>query len=197
MINLLNPTDLHELKAARINVRLRRLMLLTIVAFVSIGTIYTISFRVVEKQYSDALDISSASEKTLESYETVKTAAKTYQSNLTIAKKILGSEITFSTFITDLAIAMPTNTVLNDLSLSTKSIGATSGKPISTQLTARAKSYNDVLALKTSLEKKTNLFSEVRIAATALSESPNDPLALTYPYTVTFSVVIAAQGATK
>lgn len=199
MINLLDPTEIKELKAARVNVRLRRFAVLTFVTLGIIGSVYFFSFRIAGQKYDEAIAKSTASDQELKEYETVKTTAKQYQTNLTIAKKILGSEITFSTFITDLASSLPTNTILSSLTLSTKSIGLVNGKSTPTQLFARAKGYNDVIALKTSLEKKTNLFSEVRITSTSQSQitSSSDILTRTYPYTVTFSVVLAQQGDVK
>lgn len=199
MINLLNPAELHELKAARVNVRLRRFAVLTFLTLGVIGSIYLFSFRTASVRYDEAIAKSSASDQELKEYESVKATAKEYQTNLTIAKKILGSEITFSAFITELASSLPPSTILSDLSLSTKSIGLTNGKATITQLSARAKGYSDVIALKSSLEKKTNLFSEVRITSTSLSDitGSSDALTRAYPYTVTFSVVLAAQGGTK
>lgn len=198
MINLLNPAEIRELTAARINVRLRRFAILTFCTIVTVGGIYAFSFYKAAKEYNDAVAMSQTSELALKDYSTVKTTAKEYQSNLVIAKKILGSEITFSKFITDLATSLPPNTILDSLSLSTKSIGVLGGKPITTQLTARAKGYNDVLALKTNLEKKTDLFSQVRITSTSLSTTASgDALTKAYPYAVTFSVVIPTQGTTK
>ena len=199
MINLLNPTDVSELRAARINVRLRRLTLLTFIGIGAICAIYAYGFYSADKSYVDAIAKSSATDASLTGYADIKNQAKQYRTNLTIAKKILGSEVTFSSFVTELSSALPPNTILESLSLSTKSIGTLSGKPITTELVAKAKGYNDVIALKTSLEKKTNLFSAVRISSTSLANlsSSVDSLTKIYPYTVTFSVVIAQQGGGK
>jgi Tfp pilus assembly protein PilN len=199
MINLLNPSEVSELRAARINVRLRRLTVLTFVGIGIICGIYAFSFYTASKSYSEAVAKSSATDASLKNFESVKIQAKQYQTNLNIAKKILGSEVTFSSFITELAGALPPNTVLESLALSTKSIGTVSGKAITTELVAKAKGYNDVIALKTSLEQKTTLFSAVRISSTSLTDlsTTTDPLTRVYPYTVNFSVVIAPQGGVK
>lgn len=199
MINLLNPTDVSELRAARVNVRLRRLTVLTFLGVGLICGIYAYSFYSADKSYGDAVAKSSTTDASLKSYENIKNQAKQYQTNLSIAKKILGSEVTFSSFITELATTLPPNTILESLTLSTKSIGTLSGKPITTELVAKAKGYSDVIALKTSLEKKTNLFSAVRISSTSLNTATTtaDPLTRAYPYTVSFSVIIAQQGGVK
>lgn len=200
MINLLKPEAFLELKAARTNVRLRRYVLLTLSTLGVIGGIYAFSFYTADATIRSATANAAAAEQDLKSYEDIKNTAKSYQANLAVAKKILGSQVTFSTFLTDLASTLPSSTVLTQLSLSTKSIGNDgSGKPSTTELVARAKSYADVLALKTSLEKKTSLFSQVRIASTTMDSAATsqDALAKTYPYMVTFSVVIAPQGGGK
>lgn len=194
MINLLDPTDVAELRAARINVRLRRFASLTFVAVAVVGTIYAVEFYNADKQYKNAISSSTAADQQLVAYASTKATAKQYQSNLTIAKKILGSEIVFSKFITELASSLPANTILDTLTLSTKLIGSTSGKPITTEMNAKAKSYNDIITLKSNLEKKTNLFSEVRITSTSLITNSQDDLTKRYPYAATFSVVIARQG---
>lgn len=198
MINLLNPADIKELSAARVNVRLRLFTFLTFLGVGIIGLIYAASFKIADTQYDSAVAKSTATNERLSKYAATKTTAQQYQTNLTIAKKILGSEITFSTFITNLAASLPASTILDSVTLSTQSIGAVNGKPTETSLTAKAKSYSDVLALKTNLEKKTDLFSAVRITSTTLSSGDNkNALLNTYPYTVTFSVVLANQGATQ
>lgn len=200
MINLLNPSELRELKAARINVRLRRYATLTFVTLGIVGTIYAISFQLVSDSYGEAIAKSKLSEQQLASYEPIKTTAKEYRANLTIAKRILGSEIAFSDFIIELASSLPPNTILSDLNLSTKSIGVMDGgKRVATQLNARAKSYSDAIALKTNLEKKDNLFSEIRITSTSLSDITNssDKLTRDYPYNVTLNAIIADQGVSR
>lgn len=197
MINLLNPADIRELKAARINVRLRRFAALTFIALAVIGSIYGVELYAAEAQYEKAVASSSDAEEQLKAYLPAKQTAQQYQSNLSIAKKILGSEIVFSQYLTELAQSLPPNTVLDTVTLSTKLIGTTNGKPTTTELNAKAKSYNDVIALKTNLEKKTNLFSEVRITSTSLVTASTDEMAKLYPYTATFSIVIARQGDTK
>ncbi len=197
MINLLNPTDIRELRAARVNVRLRRFAVLTFITVGIIGAAYAVNFQIVSNEYNEAMAKSSATDEQLTEFVPVKSAADEYRANLAIAKKILGSEITFSTFITDVATALPPNTILDSLALSTKSIGIANGKPIETELIARAKGYSDVLALKTNLEQKTNLFSAVRITSTALISDSDNAIIKAYPYTVTFGVVIAQQGGQK
>lgn len=198
MINLLNPQDLEQLRAARVNVRLRKYALATLLAIGVVAGIYAVGLKIADDQYAQAQTDNSSAEQQLAGFDTVKKEATTYQSNLIIAKKILGGEIVFSDFMTDVAKTLPPNTILSSLSLTTKSVQSAQKKAGSTQLNARAKSYNDILALKTKLEDST-LFSDVRIAQTTIPDSlvGKTGVELTYPYEVTFDLVINQLGGIK
>lgn len=197
MINLLDPKELKELRAARVNVRLRKYALATLFTIAIIAGIYVTGFKIADDQYAEAQADNSSAEQQLAGFDGVKTEAQTYQSNLTIAKKILGSEIVFSDFMTDVAKILPPNTILSSLTLTTKATQSSQTKAGSTQLNARAKSYTDILALKTKLEEST-LFSDVRIAQTTIPDSLTGKtgIELTYPYQVTFDLVITQLGGT-
>ncbi len=196
MINLLNPDSTKELRAGRVNIRLRRYTILTFLTVGIIGAIYAFSYKIADEQLSKETTNNATIDAALASYAPTKKAASEYQSNLAVAQKILGSQIVFSSFITDLSAALPPRTILDSFSLSTKSMTTTGGKPTAVQITARGKSYDDILMLKSSLEKKTRLFSSVRITSSTRSpEGSDDNKARDYPYVTTFSVVIAPPGA--
>jgi len=198
MINLLNPKDLEQLRAARVNVRLRKYALATLLTIGVVGGIYLVGLKIADDQYAEAQADNSSAEQQLAGFDAVKKEATAYQSNLTIAKKILGGEIVFSNFMTDVAKTLPPNTILSSLTLTTKSTQSAQKKAGSTQLNARAKSYNDILALKTKLEDST-LFSDVRITQTTIPDSlvGKTGIELTYPYEVTFDLVINQLGGIK
>lgn len=198
MINLLNPQDLRQLRAARINVRLRKYALATLLTIGAVAGIYAVGFKIADDQYAEAQADNSSAEQQLAGFNEVKKQAQTYQSNLTIAKKILGSEIVFSNFMTDVATVLPPNTILSSLTLTTKSVQSAQKKAGSTQLNARAKSYNDILSLKTKLEEST-LFSDVRIAQTTIPDTlvGKTGVERSYPYEVTFDLVINQLGGVK
>jgi hypothetical protein len=197
MINLLNPAEQKQIRAARINVRLRRFVLLTFAALVIFGGIYLFSIQRAGTENEQAKTSRTEAEKKLVAYADVNKTANEYRANLAVAKKILSSEIVFSTFITDLAATMPPNTILEGLTLSSKALTTDKSKPTVTELRARTKSYEDALTLKTKLEQKTTLFSDVRITTITRLETGLKGPAAAYPYSVGFSVVIVKQGATQ
>lgn len=197
MINLLNPNQLKQIRAARVNVRLRRFLISTVLTLVGIGGVYAVGYKISTDGYTTAQNDNTIAQSTLANYATVKKEAESYQSNLSIAKKILGGEIVFSNFMINVAKILPPNTVLDSLTLTTKPTTSSKTKPGSTQIKARAKSYADVLTLKSRLEDS-DIFSDVRIASTT---TPNTTKGLTgtdltYQFFVTYDVVIdKASGA--
>lgn len=190
MINLLDPKELKQIRAARLNVRLRRYLMSTILTLGVITGIYIVGYKLAESEYSIAQTNNQESQKQLANYELVTKEAGIYRSNLDVAKKILGNEISFSTFMTDLAKLLPPNVVIANLTLTTQRTALVNGKN-TTQLRARAKSYADVLALKTALEKST-MFSDVRIESTNTSGVTKSLAGVesAYPVQVIYDVVI-------
>ncbi len=197
MINLLNPSEQRQIRAARINVRLRRFVLLTFAAAAVFSGIYLYGIQRAGAENTQAIVARTEAEKKLVAYADTKKTADEYQANLAVAKKILSSEIVFSTFITDLAATMPPNTILQGLTLSSKSLSTDKSKPVFTELNARTKSYEDALTLKTKLEQKTTLFSDVRITNITRSDTGLKGAIANYPYVVGFSVVIVKQGVSQ
>ena len=205
MINLLNPNDLKQLRSARVNVRLRRYMLSTIAAIIVIAGAYGVGYKLAHDGYVAAEEQNNLAKKDLEKYSDVLKQANEYRSNLDTAKKILGGEIIFSEFITSVAKVMPPNTVLSDLTMTTKKPTTRSStvKAGSTTLRARVKTHDDAINLRNKLEES-DIFSSVSIANTVVNESSessnstnDDFLVRNYPIQVTYSLVIDQLGVTK
>ena len=197
MINLLNPAELKQIRAARFNIRLRRYLVMTVLTIVVVAATYGVGYKFAKDEHSVAESRNQAAQKDLAAYSDVKDKSKTFRSNLEVAKKILSSEIVFSEFMTDVAKTLPPNTVLSDLTLTTKQTTSGTKKKGSTQLQARAKSYNDVLAIKGAFEQSP-LFSDVSIASTSMA-SGNSLVGVeaAYPYEVTLNLVINELGVGK
>lgn len=197
MINLLSPDDLKQIRSARFNVRLRRYLILSVIAMAVIAGVYGIGYTFARNEYFVAQERNAAAQKDLAQYQDVKNEAAMFRANLSVAKKILGSEIIFSEFITDIAKTLPPNSVLANLTLSTNMTAAGSKTKGSTQITARAKSYNDVIAIKSAFEKS-SLLSDVRIMSTSVASGNRlSGIEANYPYEVTFSLVINELGSGK
>lgn len=194
MINLLNPDDLKQLRAARLNVRLRRYLVITLVALVGVAGIYAFGFKLANDDYQVAQQENAKAQEQFKGYANLKNDATTFRKNLSVASKILGNEVRFSNFLTDLAKLLPPDVIISDITLTTKKPSSSNTQNI-TQIKARAKDYDDVLNLKTNLEKSP-MFSDVKIRSTS---TPSDTKTLagveiTYPYQVIFDVVIVKYG---
>lgn len=189
MINLLSPESKRTIRAARLNVTLRTYFVLTLFVVAGMGAIFGVGFYLVANEKAVAEREKAAGELQLAQYAAATKQAETYKANLAVVKQILTNEIVYSEFLTSTAAALPSNTILSNLTLSTQvQPGA---KPGSTTLEARAKSYDDVLRLKEYLDKS-GIFTNVSLVTT---NRPEDISKLTglhrqYPYEATLSVTI-------
>ena len=189
MINLLSPEAKRTIRAARLNVMLRTYLVLTLLVVAGMAAIYGVGFYLVADEKAIAEKDKQAGELQLAQYAAATKQAEMYKANLAIVKQILNNEIVYSDFLTSTAAAMPSNTILSNLTLSTQAKpGVKAG---STALEARAKSYDDVLRLKEYLDKS-GIFTNVSIATT---NRPEDLSKLTgidriYPYEATLNVTI-------
>lgn len=189
MINLLSPESKRSIRAARLNVTLRGYLVLTLLVVTGIGSIYGIGFYLVANEKAVAQKEKEAGELQLAQYAAATKQADTYKANLAVVKQIMSNEIVYSQFLTDTAAALPPNTILSNLTLSTAI--KPGKKPGATALEARAKSYADVLLLKEYLDKS-GIFTGVSIVTTT---RPDDLSKLTgiprqYPYEATLNVTI-------
>lgn len=196
MINILNPDQKRQIRAARVNVLLVRYAVMLISLAILIGAIYGIGFWVVgneKKAVEGKLASQSAESK---AYEAVEKEAETFRQNLNIAKTILDKEISYSTFLTTLASDLPTGAVLVNLSIGGPASNAAAAQAGLT-LDTRANSYVKVLELKNSLEQS-ELFENVSIVS---ASRPDDITNLTglearYPYEASFNVKLSVKSPT-
>lgn len=197
MINLLNPEHFAELKAARLNFRLRRYIVLAVVATVGIVAIYGGGYWSASNEYVLAEKQNVAAQAELKSHEALKNRLAEYRANLVIADKILDTQLVYSDFLVYTAQAMPPNTILASVGLSTKSLVATGPEKGVMPLEARTKSYDDALRLKESLEASP-LFSDVRLKQTStLDKIPPTGIEHDYPYLGSYTVRLDLIGKVK
>ncbi len=196
MINLLSPQSKRTIRAARLNVTLRMYLVLTFFVVAGMAGIYGTGFYLVASEKSLSQQNKLASEQKLAQFAAATKEAATYRANLAIINRILSSEIVFSSFLTDTAAALPSNTILSNLTLSTAvKPGVKAG---ATSLEARAKSYEDVLRLKEFLDAS-KVFTDVSIVST---NRPDDVSKLTgiekiYPFEATLNVTINTKKAAQ
>lgn len=197
MINLLGTQQKEEIRAARLNVQLRKYALLSFFVFLGILAVYGVGFYLVETDRAHAEEQLSRDTATSNQYDSVKKEAKTYKSNLTIAKKVLSSGLSYSTFLTEAAHSLPPGSVLTDITLT--DLGATTGTAANAAtsaitLHARTTDYATALKVKDSLEASP-LFENVHItnvqqdiltdASTARQKQ--------YPFTLNVNISITKQ----
>lgn len=200
MINLLSTTQKEEIRAARLNVQLRKYVLLS--AFVAIGVlaVYGVGFYFVMNEKDKAQQQLNQDEAAVSRYLAVQKDAKAYKANLAIANKVLSSGISYSTFLTSAAAALPPGSVLTDLALINLGGASTTAAVGSNTITlhARTKSYGGALQVKDSLEAS-DVFEKVSITDVkknvVTAESSN--VEKQYPFTLNVNVVITKQKVVK
>lgn len=168
MINLLSPTQKGDIRAARLNVRLRRAALLCLGALLIILGIYGVGFFFVQGDRTTADKELAASKLATEdkNYKKVVTDAKAYKTNLTVAEKVLTSGVSYSSFVVETARLLPPGTVLTGLTLSNlgaPATGANAATANTLTILARTTSYDVSLQLQKSLEDS-ELYEKVSIS---------------------------------
>ncbi len=159
MINLLSTESKKELKAARRNVVLRKYVFTTLFLVLVIAGSYAVGYGIMHSQETSyKQQIAEYAPQKASYSETLKQATE-YNKNLAIAKSILGSELSYSSFTTLIAQTMPKQVILVGLNITTKDLA----KPV--EIFFAAKSYSDVLATKEAFEKSP-YFSQVQIRST-------------------------------
>lgn len=191
MINLLSTTQKQDIRAARLNVRLRRFVLLCSSALLIILGIYGVGFYFVQADRAAADKDLAASKLATENteYKKVVEDAKAYKSNLSIADKVLTSGVSYSTFVTETAGLLPQGTVLSGLTLTNLGAPATAGNANANTLTivARTTNYDVALQLQKSLEDSA-LYEKVSISDVSILAEDARPTNTDKKYPVSLNV---------
>lgn len=193
MINIINPDQKHEIRAARINVILLRYAFMLVSLAVLIGLIYGAGFWLVNREKQAINDKLTAQVEQSKAYREVEKEAESFRANLNIAKSILSKETSYSTFLTTLASDLPSGAIIVNLSIGSNSTTIQKGLTLDT----RTNSYAKVLELKNNLEEST-LFEDVNIVN---ASRPTDISKLTgleakYPYEASFNVKLSTPKST-
>lgn len=191
MINLLSPEDKRQLAAARTNsLLLRYTILLSIVIGVLILEMAGVAvFLNLDKSRNEAA-IQENEAKTA-SYSQVKIQAGEFQNNLATAKYILGKQVPYSTLILALANNLPSNAVLDNLTIDPATFGQ------GTTLTVQTTSYNRAITVKTALQNikidDVPLFTSVSFSSVSASTDPGAKYRYTAIYEVVYSQAVLPQ----
>ncbi len=179
MINLLPSDTKRSLRAARLNVVLRRYIIYIAICLVSATVIFGVGYVLTSRERASAEQQLSDFESNNASYARIKQESEAFSKNLSIASTILSSEITFSEMIVTVAKILPSGTILTSLNVTTES----AGEPMA--INARVADPEGALRLKAALEESA-LFEDVSVATinSPVDDDTSDPISQKYPYTV-------------
>ena len=189
MINLLSPESKRQIRAARMNVTLYRYCILITATAMLLGFVFAVGFwaSMNDKQLADAAK--QETQNAAQEYAKTKAAAEAFAKDLATAKNILGGNVSFTDLILNIAGVVPSGVVLNNLSLgSTTTTTTTANAPI--DISGRAVSYNQAVALKNSLENSP-IFERVSINNVSQTDTSGQVSALAQKYP--FSITLKAQ----
>lgn len=179
MINLLPNEYKYQIRAARTNVLLLRYLILSLIAAAFLGAALVGAYFVMTAAKDTAATTLATNQRKASSFSAVELQASDFRTNLTTAKTILDNQIYYSKAILAIAHALPPNIILGNLDLDVSAFGT----PVS--LSAKAKSYNDALTLKDTLQAS-SVFSNVRLES--VSSGSGDSKG--YPIDVKINVTI-------
>jgi hypothetical protein len=185
MINLLPDETKAQIKAARANSSLIRLVFFLIFAVIFLGTACGASYLFLDNARVSAKNIILSNQTKTNSYSSVLAQANSLMANFTIARNIMDQQVSYSKIISGLASVMPQGVILDSLTLTKDTLSA----PISLKL--HAKNEAVTATLKSNIQKSP-LFSGYILQT--LSSSSNDVPSYPISFTVTLSI---NQGAIK
>lgn len=181
MINLLPPQTKKDLKTAKQNVIIRNYLIATILIGILILLTFGVSFRLVRNQVAAARDSQSRSNESIKELEDTKKAGSEFISNVTLAKQILNSDLSFYNLIIDIAAVVPKGVIMSNLAVGANALTA----PLA--ISARATNYDTAIKFKNSLDSS-DIFEDVKITSLTSDEpSAEDPIAAKYRVTVSLT----------
>jgi Tfp pilus assembly protein PilN len=184
MINLLPDEEKRQLHAARSNTLLVRYNILLVVAivFMLLATGFVYIYFNTAKAANEATINENKTK--VSSFADVEAEAAQFRANLATAKQILDREVIYTKVILEIAHLMPAGTILEGLNLDSAAFGTP------TTLSAKAKTYNDAIALKDAFQRS-SIFSDVHFDSVTASEAAGTD----YQLTVNMSVTIKKDAA--
>jgi Tfp pilus assembly protein PilN len=196
MINLLSPETKKQMRAARMNVTLKRYCYLILCTALVLGGVFAIGFLANQTELDLAKTAQAENKSATQAYAKTRTAAEDFAKNLSTAKTILGNNVSFSDLIVNIAGVVPGGVVFNNLTLGTTS--ATPNAPI--DISGRSTSYAGAIDLKNSLEKSP-IFENVNIVSVNQSDTSTpggvSPLVQKYPFAISLKAQFTKKAGAK
>lgn len=192
MVNLLPPETKRQIRAARMNVILYRYCVLIVLTATLLGGVFGLGFWATMNDRQTADSAKADTQTAAAPYAKTKTAAENFARDLATAKTILGSNVSFSKLVLDIAAVVPQGVILNNLSLGTN---AKPDTPI--DLSGRTTTYAAAVNLKNSLEASP-IFEQVSITNISQSDvtGQTSDLVRRYPFAVGVRAKRTVQPAT-
>lgn len=185
MINLLPDSHKTEIRAARTNVLLMRYIAILLVATTTLGGLVAGSYIVLNSARDSAQIKVNENQQRVAEYNSIKSRADSFRSDLSTAKSIMAQDISFSKLLYKIADAVPENVVLDGLVLDPKTFGTR------VTISASARTFEDAAKLKESFASKQELFSGVQLQSIQSGNtSGGDSSQSGYPVKVSVSVII-------
>ena len=180
MINLLPDDIKRDVQAARTNVILLRYTFITIGSVGLLAALCLVFFVILGTYQSNAVLKTTDNSSKAQSFNDVRKQADEYRNNLTLANKVLGNSVDYTSVVFAITSLLPKGVVLDSLTFNAENFGQ------QTSLSARARSYDAATSLKDSFQKSA-LFSNVHLQSLtdASTQEQNS-----YPISVTISVKI-------
>lgn len=161
MINLLPEQNKRQLAAARTNTILGNYFLLVTLALVLLAGVFGYGLIATLEQKAAADIQKTEADQAATQYAATRALAGDFNKDLQTAKTILGSDVSFSTVITNIAEHIPAGVILSDLSLD-----AATQQTAPITINARAKSYDLAVELKNKLEASDTFENVSLVSAT-------------------------------
>lgn len=182
MINVLPPEAKRQIRAGQSNVLLLRYCIISgLLAGLLFGTSLVVYFIMQRDKGAVNAAIQESATKSAR-YAQVQQEVDAFSRNLATAKAILSKDVRYSKLAISIAQALPSGIVLQSLTVDAK----TFGKPMA--LSAKGRSYDDAIRLKTSLESSP-LFTNVHLQQVT-NNAQSSGQASPYPVTISISVTI-------
>ena len=184
MINLLPYDKKNEIRAGRANVIIVNYLVLTACGVALLAGIMGAAYLMLTQTHSNATQRVEQSEQAASEFAKTRQAADEFRKNLATAKQMMDNSVVYSELVLKVAKAIPAGVYLDSLDLSPETVG----KP--TNLTAHARSLDRAIALKTSLEGHTELFSDVHFQTVAPSNTSESEADSSNGYPVQINIVV-------
>lgn len=178
MINLLPKERKKTIRAGLANRLLVRYLVLSIVTLIAVLLIFGLAWLYLLNVKSNAEQTITDAEAASRSISEDAAKVTVFENNLKTAKQILDKEINYSQIVLRYAAAIPSNTIIDTITLDPAIVGKSS------TFTAKVKSEKDVTKLKDALTTSA-YFDDVRFREVVFNEDAG-----TYKYNVSIELVV-------